>query len=375
MTLPQRLTTSPQLDPLEPALHPTAHVPAPHPHRATPAGWWDRVAVGGLAAAGFLLSYDALRQMAAAAHVRPALTWLFPLIVDGFIAYGVRALLLMRRARPAARAYVWLLFALATGASIWANVLHAVVLNQEELAFISGPGTHNDGAGLRLGDTVVGVLSAVAPLALAGAVHLHTLIHQPRPDTATGTATTVAALSDAPPGTRLPDVDGATEYFGVPGQLDHRGTDSPTGPADTNPMPLQYRTPSDRNSGHQPSEPHAYSGQSAATDRSGPLLTGLADGTRHERVSAPDSSGRAADIGANPDFGGPTPADPSPSGRSSRRGRRPVADDEVLLDVARSAVADTGRVSRATVRDAIRAEGLSVGNDRLTLLMAQLRSS
>ncbi|WP_327290339.1 DUF2637 domain-containing protein [Streptomyces sp. NBC_01198] len=131
-------------------------------HRATA---WDRAAVALLGAAGCTLSYDALQQIAIAIHIRPALTYLFPLVIDGFIAYGVRALLVLRTAPFRARLYIWTLFATATTASIWANALHAVRLNQQT------PTT-----GLHLGDTTVGILSTIAPLALAGAVHLHILI-------------------------------------------------------------------------------------------------------------------------------------------------------------------------------------------------------
>ncbi|MFF3918302.1 DUF2637 domain-containing protein [Streptomyces sp. NPDC001852] len=127
---------------------------------------WDRAAIGVLAAAGFALSYDALRQTADAIHVRGALTYLFPLVVDGFIAYGVRALLILRRAAFTARAYVWALFLAATAASVWANTLHAVRLNDQAPT----------GSGLHLGDTAVGALSMIAPLALAGAVHLGILV-------------------------------------------------------------------------------------------------------------------------------------------------------------------------------------------------------
>ncbi|MFE2867226.1 DUF2637 domain-containing protein [Embleya sp. NPDC059259] len=147
---------------------------APGSARATT---WDRAAIAGLGLAGFALSYDALRQMAVAVHVRGALSFLFPLLIDGFIAYGIRALLVLRTAPPAARVYVWALFGSATGASIWANALHAVRINQQ-----TDPG---DDPGLRLGDTTVGVLSTLAPLALAGAVHLYILIaRQPAPATA-----------------------------------------------------------------------------------------------------------------------------------------------------------------------------------------------
>ncbi|WP_229329937.1 DUF2637 domain-containing protein [Streptomyces sp. UNOC14_S4] len=138
----------------------------------TAVGDWDRAAILLLGAAGCALSYDALQQMAVAIHIRGLLTYLYPLVIDGFIGYGVRALILTRTAPWRARLYVWALFGTATAASIWANALHAIRLNQLH---------HAETAGLRLGDVTVGVLSTLAPLALAGAVHLYILItrHQP----------------------------------------------------------------------------------------------------------------------------------------------------------------------------------------------------
>ncbi|NLU75526.1 DUF2637 domain-containing protein [Streptomyces sp. HNM0575] len=126
---------------------------------------WDRAAILALGAAACALSYDALQQMAIAIHIRGPLTYLFPLVIDGFIAYGVRALLVLNTAPFRARLYVWTLFGTATAASLWANALHAIRLNN--LA---------ESGGLRLGDITVGLLSALAPLALAGAVHLYILI-------------------------------------------------------------------------------------------------------------------------------------------------------------------------------------------------------
>ncbi|WP_323393359.1 DUF2637 domain-containing protein, partial [Streptomyces jumonjinensis] len=124
--------------------------PAPIPAHTTTA--WDKAAVVTLGAAACALSYDALQQMAASIHIRGALTYLFPLIIDGFIAYGVRGLLVLRAAPFTARLYAWTLFGTASAVSIWANALHAVRLNQQ------GP----PGAGLRLEDVTVGVLSTVA---------------------------------------------------------------------------------------------------------------------------------------------------------------------------------------------------------------------
>jgi hypothetical protein len=176
---------------------------------AAPVRGWDRTAIALLGSAGCALSYDALQQMATAIHVRGLLAYLFPLVIDGFIAYGVRALLVLRAAPFAARLYVWTLFGTATAASVWANALHAVRLNQQLAS----------GGGLRLGDTTVGILSTIAPLALAGAVHLYILIarhnggqptvadHQPSADTAEPSpaplpeqtwAASVPAASDVP---------------------------------------------------------------------------------------------------------------------------------------------------------------------------------
>ncbi|MGW1599881.1 DUF2637 domain-containing protein [Streptomyces eurythermus] len=126
-----------------------------------------RLGVALVGTIGFALSYDALRQMAVAIHIRGVLTYAFPLVIDGFIAIGVAALLILRTAPWRSRLYVWALVGLATVTSIWANALHAVRLNQQ---------AHT--AGLHLDDVTVGALSAIAPLALAGAVHLDLVIRR-----------------------------------------------------------------------------------------------------------------------------------------------------------------------------------------------------
>ncbi|MFJ1880517.1 DUF2637 domain-containing protein [Streptomyces sp. NPDC088137] len=126
-----------------------------------------RFGIALLGAIGFVLSYDALRQMAVAAHIRPLFAIGFPLVIDGFIAIGIGTLLMVRTASKAARLYVWILVILATALSIWANALHAVRLNQQAL-----------GGSLQLGDWTVAVLSALPPLALAGAVHFYQIIQR-----------------------------------------------------------------------------------------------------------------------------------------------------------------------------------------------------
>jgi hypothetical protein len=126
-----------------------------------------RAGIALLGTVGFALSYDALRQMAVAIHIRGLLTYAFPLVIDGFIAIGVCALIILRTAPLLSRLYVWMLVGIATATSIWANALHAIRLNQQT--------RHT---GLHLDDHTVGALSAIAPLALAGAVHLYLVIRR-----------------------------------------------------------------------------------------------------------------------------------------------------------------------------------------------------
>ncbi|MGD6753073.1 DUF2637 domain-containing protein [Streptomyces sp. BH105] len=163
------------------------------PSRTTPTAGTAaiRAGIALLAAFAFALSYDALRQMAVAIHIRGLLTYAFPLVIDGFIAIGVGALLMLRTAPTPSRAYVWALVGAATITSIWANALHAVRLNEQA--------QHADS--LRLDDLTVGALSAIAPLALAGAVHLYIVVRRHptaswRQDAADPATPDVAAAAD-----------------------------------------------------------------------------------------------------------------------------------------------------------------------------------
>ncbi|MFJ9446467.1 DUF2637 domain-containing protein, partial [Kitasatospora sp. NPDC101235] len=149
-------------------------------------------AIAALGATGFGLSYDALQQMAQAIHVRGNLSYAWPVVVDGFIAYGVRALVLLREAPWTARAYAWSLFAGATGTSVWANALHAIRLNEQ---------TAGTPDGLHLGDLAVGSLSTIAPIALAGAVHLGIIVT--RHETAQDNLGDGLQTADPAPGTVL----------------------------------------------------------------------------------------------------------------------------------------------------------------------------
>ncbi|MEU9129232.1 DUF2637 domain-containing protein [Kitasatospora sp. NPDC048540] len=308
----------------------TASIPGTRtaPARATA---WDRLAVALLGVIGFILSYDALRQMAAATHVRGPLTYLFPIIVDGFIAYGVRALLVLRDARWPARAYAWTLFAGATATSVWANALHAIRLNQLPAA----------SSGLKLGNTVVGALSTLAPLALAGAVHLYILIARH------GHTTTDSEQVDPAHDERSAD----------PVPADH-GTDV---------QPEQAQDRSDENAlltllsaaGLLPDE---WSGalpgpQSAEVDE--PIGTRDAPvGGQSEPASPPDDS-RAEE--------------PATAAQDKPIGRPPGAPMEQLVEIGLQAAIAHGRLNRAIVEKAVREAGLPLGSTRFTELMKKLR--
>ncbi|MFD8703758.1 DUF2637 domain-containing protein [Kitasatospora sp. NPDC059648] len=278
---------------------------------------WDRLAVALLGVLGFVLSYDALRQMAGATHVRGPLTYLFPIIIDGFIAYGVRALLVLRDARWPARAYAWMLFAGATATSVWANALHAVRLNQ----------LPTTSSGLRLTDTVVGALSTLAPLALGGAVHLYILIARHGHDTAT-----VPAEQNPPP-----------------------HTETSADPVTANPEPeLRPERAEDR------------------SDENALLTLMSAAGLlpAEWRDALPDPEPAEADDQPADD---PGPQAEAAGAENKPIGRPPGAPMERLLEVGRAAVAAEGRLTRAIVEQAVRNAGLPLGSTRLTELMRKLR--
>ncbi|MGW1295897.1 DUF2637 domain-containing protein [Streptomyces sp. NPDC002533] len=299
---------------------------------------WDRAFIIALGSAGCALSYDALQQMAVAIHIRGLLTFVFPLVIDGFIAYGVRALLVLRDAPLRARLYVWTLVGTATVASIWANALHAVRINQDAVA----------GTGLRLGDTVVAVLSTVAPLALAGAVHLYILI-------ARGSVRGI-------------DRDGLG-HSGHPGQVDRGAVGEVTRP--------------DRIGQRQSAAGQASAGQSvtALTDRTQlsldkkvPAPRSLTGDTTPADSPLPVTDHRdqpqdRADLSGEPERGRTV------TDRAVRThgGRRPDPDTEELLKIARSAVIAEDKLTRAVVAKAIRGQKIKLSSDTLTVLMTQLR--
>ncbi|AXG78588.1 DUF2637 domain-containing protein [Streptomyces paludis] len=322
---------------------------------------WDRAVVIALGGAGCALSYDALQQMAVAIHVRGLLTYLFPLVIDGFIAYGIRALLVLRDAPLRARLYVWTLFGTATAASIWANALHAVRLNDEAVA----------GTGLRLGDTVVAVLSTIAPLALAGAVHLYILIargpvkESDRED---------LGQADRPEGIAVTRTDRAGQQAPQPGQVN--AGQPVTALTDRPRLPLDKQSRSARSL----TEDGAPADSSPATgDREQPHEAPDLPGQPHAAPPVTDRAVGTEPVTGNLDGHAPDtdrPVTPPPfTDRDARTAsdRRSDPDTEELLKIARSAVRAEDKLTRKVVAQAIRGQQIPLSSDTLTALMAQLR--
>jgi hypothetical protein len=103
--------------------------------------WTYRVSAGGvlvLAAAAFSLSYDALHQLALDSRVRPALAWLWPVVIDGTIVVALLTVLAAKRAAAQA-GYPWVLAGLFSLASVAFNVAHAPDRPVAQLVFAMAP--------------------------------------------------------------------------------------------------------------------------------------------------------------------------------------------------------------------------------------------
>ncbi|MGW3163324.1 DUF2637 domain-containing protein [Streptomyces sp. NPDC001142] len=329
---------------------------------------WDRTAIILLGSAGFAFSYDALRQIAIAIHAREALSYLFPVFIDGFIAYGVRAIVLLRHRRFGARAYAWSLFLAATGASLGANALHAITLNH---------GAQAGRSALHLGDSVVGVLSTLAPLALAGSVHLYILM-------ARTAELSVRDGADDGPGPVRRDVPPLDNHGDVPEPRTvkpEEATEAPQiadRPSEAG-RPAQPLVDLRKHGDIQASEPRTNAPAahpSAAADRTdevpnqpdGPPV-GPADGG--DTAQSHSTAERPAPKEAH----GPADGEESPVPDDAGSAREREVDDEwldELLPIARTASEKAGRISREAVKEAVRAHQ-PISNDRLGLLLARLK--
>ena len=91
-----------------------------------------------LAAAAFTLSYDALHQLALDSRVRPALAWLWPVVIDGTIVVALLTVLAAKRATTRT-GYPWMLAGLFSAASVAFNIAHAPDRPVAQLVFAMAP--------------------------------------------------------------------------------------------------------------------------------------------------------------------------------------------------------------------------------------------
>jgi hypothetical protein len=100
--------------------------------------WTSAAGVIVLAAAAFTLSYDALHQLALDSRVRPALAWLWPVMIDGTIVVALLTVLAANRAARRA-GYPWALAGLFSAASVAFNIAHAPDRPVAQLVFAMAP--------------------------------------------------------------------------------------------------------------------------------------------------------------------------------------------------------------------------------------------
>jgi hypothetical protein len=220
---------------------------------------------------------------------------------------------------------------------------------------------------------VVAVLSTIAPLALAGAVHLYILIAR-------------GSVKGSDRGDR--DDLGQAGYLGQPERMpvtraDRAGQPQPqpgqvsvgqpvTALTDRPRLSLDKRRPDTR----------------TLTGDSAPVDTTRSDTGHHERepkaadlAGQPDTVPAVGDrpAGTEPVTGRPDslpPVTPGPvTDRDARTtgDRRPDPDTEELLEIARSAVRAEDKLTRKVVAQAIRGQQIPLSSDTLTALMVQLR--
>jgi len=108
-----------------------------------------------LAAAAFILSFTALRDLAGLAGVPVGQAWLWPLVVDGVILEATISVVALRDGTMAARRFAWLLLVAGAGISVAANITHALVVADDRVPAL-----------------IAAFVASVPPLTLVASTHL-----------------------------------------------------------------------------------------------------------------------------------------------------------------------------------------------------------
>jgi hypothetical protein len=141
------------------------------------------VITASIGVASFVLSFAALRDLAARAGIPEQLAWLWPLIVDGTILQATMAVVVLAGYQDQAhsRRYFWTVLTCAAAVSVGANALHAVMP-----------------AGAPMEPWLAAAIAVVAPVSLLAATHgLSLLSRIPGPAEAGGAGTDDEHAADA----------------------------------------------------------------------------------------------------------------------------------------------------------------------------------
>lgn len=125
---------------------------------ATVRGWVVVVAVAGtvfLELGAFWLSFTSLSDLARRSDIPADRAWVWPLIVDGIIVEATLAVVALRQYGRHATVYPWILLYSSTGASVAANVAHALVTTTPGVSLL-----------------VAALVAAVPPLVQLAMTHL-----------------------------------------------------------------------------------------------------------------------------------------------------------------------------------------------------------
>lgn len=110
-----------------------------------------------LAAAAFILSFTALRDLAERSGIESGLSWLWPLIVDGIIIVATISVFALAGTRVVW--YPWLLLILGSGVSVAANAIHAIVAAAPDVP-----------------DVLAAAVASVPPVVLVASTHLTAIL-------------------------------------------------------------------------------------------------------------------------------------------------------------------------------------------------------
>ena len=150
--------------------------------------WATALGVVGLALGGFVLSFQALRDLAIRSGIDPGLAFIWPLIVDGFIVVATAAAFALKRRGRRVTWYPWVALVLFSAISVAGNASHAM-----------------EATGVTVPLWVATAVSSVPAIALLIASHLLVVMigGKPRPARKSDPAPVAAEAARAKAGTPL----------------------------------------------------------------------------------------------------------------------------------------------------------------------------